>query len=218
MNACYFHPAEVRTQLRGLAPHKPQATMMGPAGRCIPGSIASADREGRVTFAPSSRLMAPPPGLTVRLDVQRSEATWAFYTDTFGSDEDGHWILERPRVLRRQEDRRVHTRIPLAEDDGMRLTVPGSEACPVVDLSKGGLAFRCDLLSPWARMRIPFMAHLDVAEVGSIPVRVEIRNLRLDPAGSQTRLAGARILCLDERGDTWWDALMTELRDASSAA
>jgi hypothetical protein len=68
---------------------------MGPAGRCIPGNLTSADADGRVTFAPGARLMAPPPGLTVCIDFQRSRATWAFYTDTFGSDEDGHWKATR---------------------------------------------------------------------------------------------------------------------------
>lgn len=189
---------------------------MGPAGRCSPGNLTSADADGRVTFAPGARLMAPPPGLTVPIDVQRSRAIWAFYTDTFGSDEDGHWILERPRVLRRQEERRGHARIGLSEEDGLRLVVPGSEPCPIVDLSKGGLAFRCDLLSPWASMRVPFLAHLEDAELDAVPVRVEIRRLRLDPAGNQTRFAGARIWCLDDRGGRWWDRLMTELSAAQS--
>ena len=216
MNGCYYRPEDVREHLLGLAPQRPEAMMMGPAGRCIPGNLMSADGEGRVTFAPQSRLMAPPPGLTVRMDVQRTQATWAFYTDTFGSDEDGHWVLERPRVLRRQEERRLHARIGLAEEDGLRLVVPGSEPCPIVDLSKGGLAFRCDLLSPWARMRMPFMAHLEDAGLGTVPVRVEIRHLRLDPAGNQTRLAGARIWCLDEPGERWWDGLMIELTAAQS--
>jgi hypothetical protein len=133
---------------------------MGPAGRYIPGNLTSADAEGRITFAPGARLLAPPPGLTVRRDVQRSRATWAFYTDTIGSDEDDHWILERPRVLRRQEERRVQARIGLSEEDGLRLVVP---------------------------------------------VRVEIRRLRLVPAGNQTRFAGARIWCLDDTGGRWWD-------------
>ncbi len=215
MNACFYHPEDVREHMLALAPQQPEALMMGPAGRCIPGALKSADAQGRVVFAPKGRLMAPPPGLTVRLDVQRSLATWAFYTDTFGSDEHGHWVLERPRILRRQAERRIHARIALSEEDGLRLNVPGSTRCPVVDLSKGGLAFRCDLLSPWARMRVPFMAHLDVPDMGEVPVRVEIRHLRLDPAGNQTRLAGARIWCLDGKGEGWWEHLMAELSAAS---
>lgn len=212
MNACYYRPDEVRERLLALAPHAPEAMMMGPSGRCIPGAVVAASADGRVVFAPQSRMMSPPPGLTVRMDVQRGDDCWAFYTDTFGSDEDGQWVLDRPRVLRRQEDRRAHARVALAEEKGLRLRVEGSEPCPVVDLSPGGLAFRCDLLSPWARMRVPFAARLEVGEVGEVPVRIEIRHLRLDPAGNQTRLAGARIWCLDAAGGVWWESLMAELR------
>jgi hypothetical protein len=143
--------------------------------------------------------------------VHGDDVNWAFYTDTSGSDDQGRWILEQPTVLRSLEGRRSEQRVSPGPDHGLTLQVPGSGPCPIVDLSPGGLAFQCDFMAGWAQNRQSLMAEIQVPGVGGVPVWVQINHLRMDPAGNRTRLAGARITCLDEIGQTWWRELIEGL-------
>jgi hypothetical protein len=115
--------------------------------------------------------------------VDTGERVTDFYTQVVG-EVDGVWALQTPRIVRQRVERRATVRVPMADQDGLTLEVMRGGHAPVIDVSPGGLSFRCDLAAPWARMHRPFRAMLRADGEEPVALRLEIQHLRLDPGDS----------------------------------
>jgi len=206
MNACFFRPDDVSHHLGQLLAERPDAMLVDHRGRVMEGVFCGSAEPLRIALAPQHRVIAPAPGYTVRLDVTGDDRTTGFYTQVVG-EVDGVWALQTPRVVRQRVERRAAVRVPMADQDGLTLDVMRGGRSPVIDVSPGGLSFRCDLAAPWARMRRPFRALLRAEGVEPVPLRLEIQHLRLDPGDSHTRIAGARVTVMGDPAP-WWQELV----------
>lgn len=115
--------------------------------------------------------------------MDSGERVTDFYTQFVG-EVDRVWALQTPRIVRPRVARRATVRVPMADQDGLPLEGMRGGHAPVIDVSPGGLSFRCDLAGPWARMGRPFRAMLRADGEEPVALRLEIQHLRLDPGDS----------------------------------
>jgi hypothetical protein len=202
MNACYFHPDEVTALLGQMVQGCPSASLVDQQGRVLEGILCGSTTPLRVALAPQHWVGRPIPGQTVCLSVRDGQGVTDFYTQVKG-EENGVWALEIPRVLRRIGERRSTTRVAVSEGDGLHLQVLGGGVGAVLDVSRSGLAVRCQVSAPWARLRRPFEAMLSAEGVEPIRLRVEIHHLQLDPGRKHARIAGAKVSLVGP-GAQWW--------------
>lgn len=218
MSTCLYRPAQVSDHLEGLLDSRPDAILVDNRGQVVAGVLCGSVHPLRLALAPCHRVLGPPAGHSVRIGVQDGDRVTGFYTQVTGVHE-GVWALATPRVVRQRAERRASVRVPLGDQQGLVLQVRGGGVVPVVDVSHGGLSFRCDLVAPWARMRVPFRAMLTADGVPPVALRLEIQHLRLDPGDTRTRVAGARVTVLGEAAAWWQDVtsvLACEARGGSA--
>ncbi|GEM_PF-2511142 len=213
MTTCFFRPDDVSTHLTSLVAMRPDAMLVDHQGRVMEGVLCGSRDPFRLALAPQHRVIAPAPGYTVRLDVDHGDHVTGFYTQVVG-EVDGVWALQTPRVVRRRVERRRNRRVPMSDQQGLSLQVLEGGQCPVVDVSRGGLSFRCELGAPWARMRSPFPAVLEASGVPPVAMRLEIMHLRLDPGDRYTRIAGAQATVLGPSATWWQDVVDALVEDA----
>ncbi len=217
MSVCLFRPQEVSAHLSSLLASQPDAMLVDHRGRAMDGVLCGSAEPLRLAMAPQHRVIAPAPGYTVRLDVPRDGAVTGFYTHVVG-EVAGVWALATPRVVRQRVERRRSVRVPLADQEGLVLQVGGGHRLPVIDVSPGGLSFRCDLAAPWARMRRSQTGFVLAPGVEPVPVRLVIQHLRLDPGERHTRIAGASLTVLGQGAAWWWELHEAMLRGTAGEA
>jgi hypothetical protein len=132
----------------------------------------------------------------VRVSYVIDGRPFGFLSTVIGRLDATRWVLAVPRSLDRG-DRRGTRRVPISEEDGLRLRIDLGLDEPVVvcprDLSCGGLSFSLPAaLAPVEGTALPL--RLLLGGESSIPLLVAVANVRADPGSPEGVVVGCRII------------------------
>ena len=171
-------------------------------GRAVSGSVSFPSPESS-TFSffatAGAEVTAPDEGAVVRVAYRRGESEYAFLTEVSESGTGGRWRLAFPRTIERSE-RRIVARHRVLAVGGFRIRIDTGEgtmvALPLVDLSTAGLSFVYEDGEIDFEVGRSRAASILMPSGTSIPVLIEVRNLRAAEDLPGQRVVGCRFVGL----------------------
>lgn len=193
-------PADVRAHMHWAAEEVSEARVVV-GGSALPCRVLGPAGEMILVKLPLAPLPMPQSGTVVQVQYTHGENVYSFLTNLRHTSSNLVWTLDLPTLVERIE-RRGAERRPMAQhpDFGLQLVPPGGRVreFSLRNLSASGAAFEAPAAARWVRSGQRMQGALRVPNGASIPVEIEIRNLRRQ---GRTVVVGARFreLTADER-------------------
>ena len=193
-------PSDVRAHMHWAAEEVSEARVVI-AGSALPCRVLGPAGEMILVKLPLAPLPVPRTGTVVQVQYTHGDNVYSFLSNLRHTSSNLVWTLDLPTLVERIE-RRGAERRPVAQhpDFGIQLVPPGSRVreFSLQNLSASGIAFEAPADARWVRSGQRMQGALRIPQGPSIPVEIEIRNLR---RRGRTVVVGARFreLTRDER-------------------
>lgn len=183
--------ADVRAHMHWAAEEVCEARVVI-GGSALPCKVLGPAGEMILVKLPLAPLPMPQAGTVVQVQYAQGSNVYSFLTNLRHTSSNLVWTLDLPNLVERIE-RRGAERRPVAEhpDFGLQLVPPGGRVreFSLRDLSASGASFVAPAGARWVRSGQRMQGALRVPQGPSIPVEIEIRNLRRQ---GKTVVVGAR--------------------------
>ncbi len=193
-------PSDVRAHMHWAAEEVSEARVVI-GGSALPCKVLGPAGEMILVKLPLAPLPMPQNGTVVQVQYSQGSNVYSFLTNLRHTSTNLVWTLDLPTLVERIE-RRGAAREPVSghPDFSLQLVPPGGRVREVSlrDLSASGASFVAPASARWVRSGQRVQGALQVPQGPSIPVEIEIRNLRRQ---GRTVVVGARFreLTPDER-------------------
>jgi hypothetical protein len=174
------------------------------SGQSILGSISFPSVEAQcfsffVSDSMDGAVESPTAGTVVRVRYSRGESVYTYLTAVAEVIDRNRWRLEFPRTIERNEQR-IAARHPMgskATGFRIRLDLDGKQYNqPIFDMSTGGLGFIFDPSTMAVMEGKAVAANICMSDSTTIPVLIEIANVRPMGGGRKECIAGCSFIGL----------------------